>query len=96
MESWVGLGGKEGHTKIQILAEPGLNRGPSRWRAEILSTAPTMPACLWAHKFSTHFCFLYKLIKVSASLWLDTILAGFLQVENGIPYIFSHKYLAFE
>ena len=46
MESWVGLGGEEGRTNIQISAEPGLNRGLCGWKAEILLTAPTMPAYL--------------------------------------------------
>ena len=27
MESWVGIGGKEGRTNIQILAEPGIKLG---------------------------------------------------------------------
>ena len=27
MESWVSLGGKEDHTKIQISGEPGINMG---------------------------------------------------------------------
>ena len=27
MESWVSLGGEEGHTKIQISAEPGIEPG---------------------------------------------------------------------
>ena len=44
MESWVGLGGKEGYTNIQISAEPGSNWGPCGRKAEILPTAPTMPA----------------------------------------------------
>ena len=36
MERWDSLGGKEGHTKIQISAEPGR-------KVEILTTEPTMP-----------------------------------------------------
>ena len=42
MESWVSLGGKD-HTKISILAEPGIEPG-ALWlhggKAEILPTAP--------------------------------------------------------
>ena len=37
-------GGKEGHTKIHILAELGSNQGLSGQKAEILPTEPTMPA----------------------------------------------------
>ena len=44
MENWVGLGGKESRTNIRILAEPGSNWGPYSRKAEILPTAPTMPA----------------------------------------------------
>ena len=44
MESWVGLGRKESHTKIQISAEPGSNQEPSSLRVEILLTVPTMAA----------------------------------------------------
>ena len=36
MESWVSLGGKEGHTNIQISAEPGSKWGPCNQKAEIL------------------------------------------------------------
>ena len=39
------LGGK-GHTKIQVSAEPGSNQKFSGRKAEILSTAPTMPALI--------------------------------------------------
>ena len=35
MESWVSLGGKKGHTIIQILAEPESNWGPCGRKAEI-------------------------------------------------------------
>ena len=46
MEGWkVGLGRKEGHTNIQISAEPlGSNWRSCGRKAEILPTAPTMPA----------------------------------------------------
>ena len=45
MESWVNLGRKEGHTKIQIAAQPRWNWRPYGQKAEILiTTAPTMPA----------------------------------------------------
>ena len=37
-------GGKEGHTKIQISAEPRSNLGPFGQKAEILPIAPIMPA----------------------------------------------------
>ena len=39
-----GLGGKGGHTNIQISAEPGSNQWLSGRKAEILPSAPTMPA----------------------------------------------------
>ena len=35
-ESWVSLSGKEGHTNIQISAEPGSNWEPCGQKAEIL------------------------------------------------------------
>ena len=44
--SSLSFGGKEGHTKIQVSAEPGSNQGPSGRKAEILPTATTMPAHL--------------------------------------------------
>ena len=44
MESWVGLGGKEGRTNIQISAKPGIEQGTLWLKAEILPTAPTTPA----------------------------------------------------
>ena len=44
MKSWVGLGGKEGHTNIRISAKPGSNWGPCGWKGEILPTVPTTPA----------------------------------------------------
>ena len=43
MENWISLGEK-GHTEIQISAEPGSNWGPCGRKAEILQTAPTIPA----------------------------------------------------
>ena len=49
MESWISLGGKEGHTKIQISAKLGSNWGPCGQEAEILPTAPTMPAQNFMH-----------------------------------------------
>ena len=46
MESWVGLGGKEGRTNLQISAEPGSNWGPCGRKADILPNAPTTHALL--------------------------------------------------
>ena len=43
MESWVSLN-RKGHRNIQISAEPKSNWGHCGWKAEILPTAPTMPA----------------------------------------------------
>ena len=42
MESWVSLGGKEGHTKVEILAEPKIE--PDLVVADVLLTAPTRPS----------------------------------------------------
>ena len=47
MESWGSLGGKEGHTNVQLIsAEPGIETEdrPCGWKLQILPTAPTTPA----------------------------------------------------
>ena len=54
MESRVRLGGKEGHTNIQISAEPGSNWRPFGWKAEILPTAKTTPALQMQWLLFTH------------------------------------------
>ena len=54
MENLVSLGGKEGRTSFQIYADEGSNLGPCSRKAEILRTAPTMPA-LWNYKLEINW-----------------------------------------
>ena len=54
MESWVGLGYKEGHTIIQISAEPGLNWGPCGQKAEILQLCQPCPPMYYS-VWITHY-----------------------------------------
>ena len=52
-KSWVSLGAKEGHTKIQISES---NWEPCGQKAEILSTALTMPAHSLSEVLSSYYC----------------------------------------
>ena len=70
MESWVGLGGKEGRTNIRISAEPVSNWGPCGRKAEILPTAPTMSAQL-------KYKFLKKLLNLSVAKYFSLKIAKF-------------------
>ena len=46
MESWASIGGKESHTNMQILAEPGSNWGSWGRKTEILQQGQPYPLTL--------------------------------------------------
>ena len=71
MESWVGLGGKEGCTNIRISAKPGIELGTLCWEGRDLPTAQSTPAqiMILAYSIKGHT---HTKLRPNKGLWKNT------------------------